>query len=93
MEGIKVEAILSAKDVRRIAKLAVEMIDEKKKEPEKAIVKEAFTLDQIEASYNISTQTLARHIRNGLLKAKKPGKSYIVYRADLDNYLNSNNND
>ena len=30
MEGIKVEAVLSMKDVRKIAKIAVEMIDEKK---------------------------------------------------------------
>jgi len=93
MEGIKVEAVLSMKDVRKIAKIAVEMIDEKNKEPAREKTKQAFTLNEIEDLYSISTQTLARHIRKGLLVASKPGKSYIVYNDNLHNYLNNNKNE
>ncbi|MEX2399850.1 MAG: helix-turn-helix domain-containing protein [Rhodothermales bacterium] len=46
-----------------------------------------FTPEEIADATGVSIQTIYRHLRSGKLPSAKPGKSYIITRADLEKYL------
>jgi excisionase family DNA binding protein len=93
MEGIIVEAKISPKAMKKIAQMAVTLMEEKINLPKEKETKLGYSLNELEDLYGIKTQTLARHVRDGLLKAHKPGKSYIVKKEDFLTYLKSNSDD
>lgn len=90
MEGITVECTITPKDLRKIAVMAAEIVNDKRKVPQEKQEKIAFSVSEIEDLYSIDARTITRHIRQGLLKAGKPGKSYVVYKTDLETYLKTN---
>ena len=90
MEGLKVECTITPKDLRKIAVMAAEIVEDKKNAPQEKQEKIAYTVNEIEDLYSIDARTLTRHIRQGLLTAGKPGKSYVVLKKDLETYIKSN---
>ncbi len=92
-DGITVEAKITSKSMKKIAEMAVAMIEQKVKIPPAKEVKKGYSLNELEDLYNIKALTLARHIRDGLLKASKPGKSYVVLKEDFETYLKQNRNE
>lgn len=47
-----------------------------------------FTVKEAAKLAECSAQTIGIHIRRGILKASKPGKSYKISETDLKNYIN-----
>lgn len=93
MESIIVEAKIGSKSIKKIAEMAVSIMEEKMNIPKEKKEKLAYTLNELEDMYGINSQTLARHIRDGLLKSNKPGKSHVVLKKDFLIYLNANSNE
>lgn len=50
-----------------------------------------YTLPELATILGITYQTVARHVREGKLKASKPGKNYIVNQHQVDQYLAQTN--
>jgi excisionase family DNA binding protein len=50
-------------------------------------IEQLLTTDEAAAFLRVSTGTVTRLIRSGRLKASKPGKQFLVRKADLDAYL------
>ncbi len=93
MEGIIIEAKIGPKQMKKIAQMAVTIFEEKLNLPKEKETKLAYSLNELEDLYGIKTQTLARHIREGLLKSNKPGKNHVVSKEDFLTYLNANSNE
>lgn len=57
---------------------------------EKAMTKkEIYTVEEAAELLNCSKRTILRMIHDGKLKAKKPGRGYIITYQTLEDYLNS----
>jgi len=53
------------------------------------MAKTVFTAEEIAQKLGLNVNTVYEHLRSGKLPASKPGKSYIITRADLAEYLGS----
>lgn len=86
--GIKVEVELSENAIEEIVK-RVKAKDNKK--PNKAVTPlKTYTLSEVAKILKVGNTTVVRHIKNGLIKATKPGQSYIITHENLTQYLNNN---
>lgn len=90
MEGINIIATISAETMEFIAQRASDINNEKIKtkkiEEDKKLF---FTVLETSEMLGISENTLTRHIRKGLLEANKPGKNYVISKANINKYLNN----
>lgn len=53
-------------------------------------IQQLYTVKEVSRLLGISEKAVCRHIDNGLLKASKPGKSFIIKQNDINEYLNIN---
>lgn len=86
--GVKIEIELSNEMIERIADKIIlkkkhNIIDERKEE--------IYTVEKVANIIKKSTYTIRRHIKLGILKAERPGKSYIITYTNLNNYINGKN--
>lgn len=98
MTVIKIQVPLSKAVIKEIAKemhslglIEAEnskITESKVKEEEKEILtEEYFTVQQVAKKINKHPLTITRHIRLGLLIAKKTGKSWNISKTNLNKYL------
>lgn len=52
-------------------------------------MKRKFNAKEVAEALDVSERTISRHIRKGKLDAVKPGRSYVITRGDLADYLGS----
>jgi len=52
-------------------------------------MKRKFNAREVAEALDVSERTISRHIRQGKLDAVKPGRSYVITRGDLADYLGS----
>ena len=93
---LKIEAIISDETLEKIAIRASEISSENQKKSEADLIvkqetKKYYTISEMSAMTSVSENTIARHIRQGHLKAHKPGKNYLISKENINLYLNSNN--
>lgn len=90
MESIKFEVELTTDHIARIAKQVAKINGKEKLDTLKEeIIKEHFTLKEVAKKIAVSEQTLKRHIKAGILKSNKPGKSHLITTENLNKYLNN----
>lgn len=46
-----------------------------------------FSVDEVAKMVNKHKSTILRHIKKGILKASKPGETYIITQKSLNNYI------
>lgn len=52
-------------------------------------MKSVYNATEVAEKLGVSEHTIWRHIKEGKLPASKPGKSFVITRSDLIEYLGS----
>jgi|TARA_Y100000310_G_C20704425_1_gene834094 excisionase family DNA binding protein len=82
---------LTDESITQLAQKMLEINKNAVKQPEiKEVSKEYYTTKEAADLLKVSKQTIQNHILKGLLKASKPGKSYIISKKQLEDYVNNN---
>lgn len=85
---------LLASDVVDIDDNFLDQIEERLKgreEAKKYKVNHLYNVDQVARFTSQSTQTIRRHIKDGLLEAVKIGKTWLISVENYNNYISKNN--
>lgn len=94
---MELKVTVSKESLNEIAQMAVDMI-EKKQSKERTISKREIIPKPEEFQYTVAevaemskqkTGTVTRHIRLGLIKASKVGKSWKISQENYQNYINN----
>ena len=72
--------------IEQVAEKVMQLQDD----PTPEISKPFFNVKEVSKMLEIHPRTIAKHIRIGLLKASKPGKSYIISENSLTKYIKQN---
>lgn len=82
MKPIELKVTLTEQSLQDLAQKISEQIEHGKKP--------YYSTEEVAALLSTSKQTIQNHISKGLLKANKPGKSYIISQKQLEDYVNNN---
>lgn len=82
MEELEIKVTLTPESMEELAKKVSEKMEGGKKQ--------YYTTEEVAKILSTSKQTIQSHIAKGLLKANKPGKSYIISQKQLEDYVNNN---
>lgn len=88
---MKIEVTLTNESLELLAEKVSKINGSVAKQHVPATDKLFFTTQEAAEILKVSKQTIQNHIAKGLLKASKPGKSYIISLKQLEEYVNSNN--
>jgi len=85
---ILIEAELSPQQIQEIAKEVAKIMTPKTEtKTSNSDSLELLTVQQACKLAGVDEQTIRRHIKNGILSAKKIGKSFKINRENLNTYL------
>lgn len=86
--ALKVEVDLSDEQLRRIANyiIASGLLPDGENKG-KPLNEQYMTVNQVAEFTKLSNQTILNHIKSGLLKADRPGKSWKISRQSLKDYM------
>lgn len=88
---MEIKVTLTEESMAQLAKKMLEINQGAVKHTEiKEVSKEYYTTKEAAKLLKVSKQTIQNHILKGLLKASKPGKSYIISKKQLEDYVNNN---
>lgn len=80
---------LSDENINAIAARVVEIQKENNPKPEAESKSKLFTVKQVAEWTNKTENTIARHIRDKILKADKVGKSWLITEENFNKYINN----
>lgn len=80
MKEVEIKVTLTEESLTELANRLREQMDHKKP---------YYTTEEVATLLSVSKQTIQNHIASGLLKANKPGKSYIISHQNLEDYVNN----
>lgn len=58
---------------------------------EEAIDEKIYTAHQVADKLHMTVESIWSHIREGVLIAHRPGKSYLITQTNLNNYIHGRN--
>lgn len=88
--ALEIRVDLNDEQLKQIAKhiVASGLLPELLEKNEKPLDEQFMTIKQVASFTDQSTQTIINHIKSGILKANRMGKSWRVSRQSLKDYVN-----
>ena len=80
---------LSDENINAIAVRVVEIQNKENNKPATESKSNLFTVKQVAAWTKKTENTIARHIRDKILKADKVGKSWLINEENFNKYINN----